>query len=125
MNKLEILANGAKYDVSCVSSGSSRRNTPGGIGSSYAPGVCHTFTGDGRCVSLLKILLSNQCIYDCAYCINRSSNTEIARTAFTPEEVASLTINFYRRNYMRPFQLRKPNHPTAVADYADPAATEE
>jgi putative DNA modification/repair radical SAM protein len=100
MDKLEILANSAKYDVSCVSSGSSRKNTPGGIGSSFTAGVCHTFTGDGRCVSLLKILLSNQCIYDCAYCINRSSNAEIVRTAFTPEEVASLTINFYRRNYI-------------------------
>lgn len=101
MDKLELLANSAKYDVSCVSSGSSRKNTPGGgIGSSFASGICHTFTGDGRCVSLLKILLSNQCIYDCAYCINRSSNNEIARTAFTPEEVASLTINFYKRNYI-------------------------
>ncbi|MGE5614754.1 MAG: putative DNA modification/repair radical SAM protein [Bacillota bacterium] len=99
-DKLEILANGAKYDVSCVSSGSSRKNTPGGMGSSFAPGICHTFTGDGRCVSLLKILLSNQCIYDCAYCINRSSNGKVARTAFTPEEVANLTINFYRRNYI-------------------------
>ncbi|MGI6668340.1 MAG: putative DNA modification/repair radical SAM protein [Acetivibrionales bacterium] len=100
MDKLEILANGAKYDVSCVSSGSSRKNTPGGIGSGFASGICHTFTGDGRCVSLLKILLSNQCIYDCAYCVNRSSNDKIARTALTPEEVANLTINFYKRNYI-------------------------
>ena len=70
MDKLTVLADSAKYDVSCVSSGSSRKNTPGGIGSSLAAGICHTFTGDGRCVSLLKILMSNCCIYDCAYCVN-------------------------------------------------------
>lgn len=99
MDKLKILADSAKYDVSCVSSGSSRKNTPGGIGSSFSAGICHTFTADGRCVSLLKILLSNHCIYDCAYCVNRSSN-DIPRAAFTPEEIAALTINFYRRNYI-------------------------
>lgn len=99
MDKLKVLADSAKYDVSCVSSGSSRKNTPGGIGSSFSGGICHTFTGDGRCVSLLKILLSNYCIYDCAYCVNRISN-DIPRAAFTPEEVAGLTINFYRRNYI-------------------------
>ena len=99
MEKLRVLADSAKYDVSCVSSGSSRKNTPGGIGSSFAAGICHTFTGDGRCVSLLKILMTNHCIYDCAYCVNRCSN-DIPRAAFTPEEIAELTINFYRRNYI-------------------------
>lgn len=99
MEKLRVLAASAKYDVSCVSSGSSRKNTPGGIGSSVASGICHSFTGDGRCVSLLKILMSNYCIYDCAYCVNRSSN-DIPRAAFTPEEIAEVTINFYRRNYI-------------------------
>jgi len=99
MDKLKILADSAKYDVSCVSSGSSRKNTPGGMGSSFSAGICHTFTADGRCVSLLKILLSNHCIYDCAYCVNRSSN-DVPRAAFTPEEIAVLTINFYRRNYI-------------------------
>ena len=99
MDKLRVLADSAKYDVSCVSSGSSRKNTPGGIGSSFSGGICHTFTADGRCVSLLKILMSNHCIYDCAYCVNRMSN-DIPRAAFTPEEIAGLTINFYRRNYI-------------------------
>lgn len=99
MDKLKVLADSAKYDVSCVSSGSTRKNTPGGVGSSFAAGICHSFTGDGRCISLLKILMSNQCIYDCAYCVNRSSN-DVPRAAFTPEEIAALTINFYRRNYI-------------------------
>lgn len=99
MDKLKVLADSAKYDVSCVSSGSSRKNTPGGIGSSVAAGICHTFTGDGRCVSLLKILMSNYCMYDCAYCVNRVSS-DVPRAAFTPEEIAKLTINFYRRNYI-------------------------
>ena len=99
MDKLKVLADSAKYDVSCVSSGSSRKNTPGGIGSSFSAGICHSFTADGRCVSLLKILMTNHCIYDCAYCVNRVSN-DIPRAAFSPEEIASLTINFYRRNYI-------------------------
>ncbi len=99
MDKLKILADSAKYDVSCVSSGSSRKNTPGGIGSSFSAGICHSFTNDGRCVSLLKILMSNCCIYDCAYCVNRCSN-DIPRSAFTPGEIAELTIGFYRRNYI-------------------------
>ena len=99
MDKLKVLADSAKYDVSCVSSGSSRKNKPGGVGSSMPAGICHTFTGDGRCVSLLKVLMSNCCIYDCAYCVNRVSN-DIPRTAFTPDEIADLTINFYRRNYI-------------------------
>ena len=99
MDKLKILADSAKYDVSCVSSGSSRKNTPGGTGSSFNAGICHSFSNDGRCISLLKILMSNCCIYDCAYCVNRSSN-DIPRSSFTPEEIVDLTINFYRRNYI-------------------------
>ncbi|PQA98185.1 putative DNA modification/repair radical SAM protein [Chryseobacterium piscicola] len=96
--KLEILADAAKYDVSCSSSGGSRKNN-GGLGDSSASGICHTYTEDGRCVSLLKVLLTNHCIYDCAYCVSRSSN-DIKRAAFTVEEVVDLTINFYRRNYI-------------------------
>ena len=98
-DKLEILADAAKYDVSCSSSGGNRKNTTKGLGDSSATGICHTYTEDGRCVSLLKILLTNFCIYDCAYCVTRKSN-DIQRTAFTVEEVVDLTINFYRRNYI-------------------------
>ncbi len=97
--KLEILADAAKYDVSCSSSGGTRKNKKGGLGDSSVSGICHTYTEDGRCVSLLKILLTNHCIYDCAYCVSRSSN-DIKRAAFTVEEVVDLTINFYRRNYI-------------------------
>ena len=97
--KLRILTDAAKYDASCCSSGSTRKNTPGGIGDAAACGICHTFTGDGRCVSLLKILLTNYCIYDCQYCVNRISN-DVERAAFTPREVAELTIEFYKRNYI-------------------------
>lgn len=97
--KLKILSAAAKYDVSCSSSGSSRKNTPSGIGNASESGICHSFTPDGRCISLLKILLTNYCIFDCAYCINRSSN-DVPRAAFTPKEVADLTINFYKRNYI-------------------------
>ena len=96
--KLEILADAAKYDVSCSSSGGNRKNK-GGLGNSHASGICHTYTEDGRCVSLLKILLTNHCIYDCAYCVSRKTN-EVKRAAFTVEEVVDLTINFYRRNYI-------------------------
>ncbi|MGJ1387544.1 putative DNA modification/repair radical SAM protein [Sphingobacterium spiritivorum] len=96
--KLEILADAAKYDVSCSSSGSNRKNTKKGLGDTGA-GICHTYTEDGRCVSLLKILLTNHCIFDCAYCVSRSSN-DIERAAFTVQEVVDLTINFYRRNYI-------------------------
>jgi len=99
LEKLKILAGAAKYDVSCASSGTKRSNTNGGIGNASAWGICHSFTEDGRCVSLLKIMLSNFCIYDCAYCINRKSN-DIPRTSFTPEEIVNLTIEFYRRNYI-------------------------
>jgi putative DNA modification/repair radical SAM protein len=97
--KLEILADAAKYDVSCSSSGSNRKNTNKGLGDSSSSGICHTYTEDGRCVSLLKILLTNFCIYDCAYCVTRKSN-DIQRAAFTVDEVVDLTINFYRRNYI-------------------------
>ncbi len=96
--KLEILADAAKYDVSCSSSGGNRKNN-GGLGNSHASGICHSYTEDGRCVSLLKILLTNHCIFDCAYCVSRKSN-DIKRAAFTVEEVVDLTMNFYRRNYI-------------------------
>ncbi|MCX7711677.1 MAG: putative DNA modification/repair radical SAM protein [Clostridia bacterium] len=97
--KIEILSAAAKYDVSCSSSGSSRKNKPGGVGNGHLSGICHSWSEDGRCISLLKILLTNDCIYNCAYCVNRSTN-DIPRTALTPDEVADLTINFYRRNYI-------------------------
>lgn len=99
LEKLKILAGAAKYDVSCASSGTKRTNTQGGIGNATAWGICHSFAEDGRCISLLKIMLSNYCIYDCAYCYNRKSN-DIPRTSFTPDEIANLTIEFYRRNYI-------------------------
>ncbi|KAB3534709.1 putative DNA modification/repair radical SAM protein [Alkaliphilus pronyensis] len=98
-DKLKILADAAKYDVSCSSSGSSRKNKADGIGNAAISGICHSWSDDGRCISLLKILLTNYCIYNCAYCINRASN-DLPRAAFTPNEVAELTINFYRRNYI-------------------------
>jgi putative DNA modification/repair radical SAM protein len=97
--KLNILADAAKYDVSCVSSGSSRGNAKKGIGSSVSCGICHSFTEDGRCVSLFKILMTNSCIYDCAYCINRRSNDR-PRATLTVAEIVELTIGFYRRNYI-------------------------
>jgi len=96
--KLEILADAAKFDVSCSSSGSNRQNKNKGLGNTGA-GICHTYTEDGRCVSLLKILLTNHCIYDCAYCVSRRSN-DVKRAAFTVQEVVDLTMNFYRRNYI-------------------------
>ena len=99
IDKLEILADAAKYDVSCASSGSKRANTNKGLGNATGMGICHSYTEDGRCVSLLKILLTNVCIYDCAYCVTRRSN-DIKRAAFTIQEVVDLTINFYRRNYI-------------------------
>lgn len=97
--KLNILADAAKYDVSCSSSGGNRKNDNKGLGDSHSSGICHTYTEDGRCVSLLKILLTNHCIFDCAYCVSRKSN-DIERAAFTVEEVVSLTMNFYRRNFI-------------------------
>lgn len=97
--KLSILADAAKYDVSCSSGGSSRKNENKGLGDASRSGICHAYTEDGRCVSLLKILLTNHCIFDCAYCVSRKSN-DIKRAAFTVQEVVDLTINFYRRNYI-------------------------
>jgi putative DNA modification/repair radical SAM protein len=97
--KLSILADAAKYDVSCSSSGGKRKNENKGLGNAEGMGICHSYTEDGRCVSLLKILLTNHCIFDCAYCVSRRSN-DVKRAAFTVEEVVDLTINFYRRNYI-------------------------
>lgn len=99
MNKLKILSNAAKYDVSCSSSGSKRKNTKNGMGDASVSGICHSYTPDGRCISLLKILFSNDCIFDCKYCINGSSK-DFTRVTFTPEEVCELTTNFYKRNYI-------------------------
>lgn len=97
--KLRILADAAKYDVSCSSSGSNRKNSSKGLGDATGMGICHSYTEDGRCVSLLKILLTNHCIYDCAFCVSRKSN-DVQRAAFTVDEVVDLTIGFYRRNYI-------------------------
>ena len=97
--KLRILSDAAKYDVSCSSSGSSRKNTNNGLGNAAINGICHSWSADGRCISLLKILMTNYCIYDCKYCINRKDN-DIERAMLTPDEIVKLTINFYRRNYI-------------------------
>ena len=99
MDKLTILADSAKYDVACTSSGASRTARAGTVGSCYAPGCCHAFTADGRCVSLLKVLMTNCCSFDCGYCVNRKSN-DIPRATFAPRELAELTMEFYRRNYI-------------------------
>ena len=99
MGKLQILTDAAKYDVACTSSGVDRRGDGTGMGNSIAAGICHSFAGDGRCISLLKILYTNECVFDCHYCINRRSN-DVVRASFTPEEIARLTIEFYRRNYI-------------------------
>ena len=97
--KLRILSDAAKYDVSCSSSGSSRKNTNNGLGNAAINGICHSWSTDGRCISLLKILMTNYCIYDCKYCINRKDN-DIERAILSPDEIVKLTINFYRRNYI-------------------------
>ena len=101
LDKLEILADAAKYDASCASSGSTKRDSLGkqGIGSTTGAGICHAYTPDGRCISLLKILLTNFCIFDCVYCINRKSSN-VQRARFTPQEVVDLTLGFYKRNYI-------------------------
>ena len=98
VHKLEVLADSAKYDVSCASSGVERHGV-GKIGSASLGGICHAWSSDGRCISLLKVLHTNRCIFDCAYCINRRSN-DIPRASFTSEELAELTMEFYRRNYI-------------------------
>ena len=97
--KLKILADSAKYDASCSSSGSRRKNEKNGIGNGDVSGICHSWGADGRCISLLKILMTNCCMYDCKYCINRASNS-VKRATFTPKEIADLTIGFYKRNYI-------------------------
>ncbi|MDF2569887.1 MAG: hypothetical protein K0R55_1491 [Sporomusa sp.] len=98
-DKLKILTDAAKYDVACTSSGVNKKATAGGIGNAAACGICHSFSADGRCISLLKVLMTNVCTYDCKYCVNRKSN-DTQRASFTPRELAELTINFYRRNYI-------------------------
>src|SRR3954464_804074 len=97
--KLSILADAAKYDASCASSGSRRGGNGRGVGSTESMGICHSYTPDGRCVSLLKVLLTNYCIYDCQYCVNRVTS-DVPRARFTPEEVVWLTLEFYKRNYI-------------------------
>ena len=99
LDKLTILSDAAKYDAACTSSGMDRPGRPGTIGSTTAPGCCHSFSADGRCISLLKVLMTNVCVYDCQYCVNRRSN-DLPRAAFTPEELCQLTMGFYRRNYI-------------------------
>ncbi|RYE91582.1 MAG: biotin synthase, partial [Oxalobacteraceae bacterium] len=100
-DKLEILADAAKYDASCASSGAAPRTSKGkdGLGATNGVGICHSYTPDGRCVSLLKILLTNFCLYDCQYCVNRRSS-DVPRARFTPDEVIRLTVDFYLRNYI-------------------------
>ena len=114
LEKLKILSDAAKYDVSCSSSGSNRKNKKDGLGNASQSGICHSWADDGRCISLLKILMTNYCIYDCAYCINRSSN-DLPRATFTPDEIIDLTMNFYKRNYIEGLFLsaavfRSPNY---------------
>ena len=99
MEKLGILSDAAKYDAACTSSGVERKGNGRDIGNCVSSGICHSFSADGRCISLLKILFTNECIYDCKYCLNRRSN-DIVRATFTPEEVCELTMQFYRRNYI-------------------------
>ncbi len=99
MDKLKILSDAAKYDVACTSSGVGRKGDGKHMGNAYETGICHAFSSDGRCISLLKILMTNECIYDCKYCVNRVSN-DVVRTAFTPDEICNLTMEFYRRNYI-------------------------
>ena len=116
--KLEILADAAKYDVACTSSGLQRGSKAGYVGNALGAGCCHSFTPDGRCISLLKVLMTNVCVYDCAYCVNRCSN-EVPRAAFTPEELADLTMAFYRRNYIEGLFLSSgvigsPDHTTEL-----------
>jgi len=113
--KLSILAEAAKFDVSCSSSGSTRAAVPEGLGNAAVSGICHSWSADGRCISLLKVLLSNDCLFDCAYCLSRRSN-DLPRATFTPEEVAELTINFYLRNYIEGLFL-------SSAVYASPDKT--
>lgn len=109
--KLQILGDAAKYDVACTSSGVDRKGTGSSLGNAVAAGICHSFAADGRCISLLKILMTNECIFRCKYCINRAQN-DILRATFTPEEVAGLTMEFYRRNYIEGLFLSSGIYPT-------------
>ena len=118
LDKLNILADAAKYDAACTSSGMARGGRPGAIGSTTMAGCCHSFSADGRCISLLKVLLTNVCAYDCQYCVNRRSN-DVPRAAFTPRELCELTMGFYRRNYIEGLflssaVLKSPNHTTEL-----------
>lgn len=118
LQKLGILADAAKYDVACTSSGSQRSAVKGQLGNASSAGCCHSFTPDGRCISLLKVLMTNECVYDCAYCVNRRTN-EVPRATFTPRELADLTIEFYRRNYIEGLflssgVLRSPDYTTEL-----------
>ena len=115
--KLKILTGAARYDVACTSSGVGRRGKAGSLGNSRPDGICHSFAADGRCISLLKILFTNQCIYDCKYCVNRRSNDTV-RTAFTPEEICRLTMEFYRRNYIEGLFLSSgvPDSPDSIME---------
>ena len=99
LDKLKILTDAAKFDVACTSSGVKRDGKKGALGNTVADGICHSFASDGRCISLLKVLMTNVCVYDCKYCVNRASQ-DVERAAFTPRELADLTIGFYRRNYI-------------------------
>ncbi len=116
-DKLHILADAAKYDVACTSSGVDRKNGSSGTGNALACGICHSFSADGRCISLLKILLTNECCYDCVYCVNRVSN-DVPRATFSPEEICTLTMGFYRRNYIEGLFL-------SSAVYRNPSYTME
>lgn len=120
-DKLKILANAAKYDASCSSSGSNRPATKDGIGNPAMSGICHSWSTDGRCISLLKILMSNDCIYDCTYCLSRRTNT-VERATFTPEEIASITINFYLRNYIEGLFLSSAVYSSVDTTMADMVA---
>ena len=99
MDKLAVLTDAAKYDVACTSSGIDRKGNGRDMGNCVSAGICHSFSADGRCISLLKILMSNECAYDCKYCVNRRSN-DVPRATFTPDEICELTMNFYKRNYI-------------------------
>ncbi len=109
LDKVKVLADAAKYDVSCSSSGSKRKSKKGKLGNAHYSGICHSWADDGRCISLLKILFTNDCIYDCAYCVNRATNN-IKRATFTPQEIVDITINFYRRNYIEGLFLSSAVH---------------
>ena len=117
-DKLRILADAAKYDASCASSGSTRKNSSGGVGTTAKSGICHSWSADGRCISLLKVLMSNDCVFDCSYCLNRRSNG-IERATFSAHEIVDLTINFYLRNYIEGLFLSSAVYAAADTTMAD------